>query len=247
MAATSQRSQPDPDAGPAERRVRDALVSELERAVAGVDAAPAAPAHPLATRDVPGPTPEPAASGRPIAFNAAMVRALLAGQKTQTRRPIRPLPTGEVNSSGTLWPVGRDGERLSCRLAGPGEHLWVREPWAAGPRGTEYEADVGPARAKSRTWKAGRFMARSASRLTLRVTRVSPERLTALSPAAAAAEGMPPGLFDEQADAPIVWFSRLWDQIYGRDPDLAWAANPWVWAIHFELIPKHIDALRGRD
>ena len=182
-------------------------------------------------------------NGRPISFNAAMARALLAGQKTQTRRPIKPLPTGQTMRDGIAWPAGRDGEPVECRLAAPRELLWVREPSAAGPRGVEYEADVGPKRAAGRSWRGGRYMARSASRLTLRVTSVRPERLADLSGSDAAAEGMPPGLFSDDPDTAIVWFQRLWDGIYGRDPDLSWRANPWVWAIEFRLIAKNIDAI----
>jgi hypothetical protein len=178
-------------------------------------------------------------AGRPISFNAAMARALLAGHKTQTRRPIRPLPTGRTRRDGLDWPTGPDDAPLDCRLCRVGDRLWVREPWRMGRRGIEYEADIGPAAARQLRWRAGRFMSRDASRLDLRVQWVRPERLRDLCPDAAAAEGMPPGLFNlpdqnPDGDAALAWFARLWDSFYGRS-ELSWDANPWVWAIGFRV------------
>ncbi|MEL7240525.1 MAG: hypothetical protein AAGK78_16835 [Planctomycetota bacterium] len=180
-------------------------------------------------------------SNRPISFNAAMVRALLAGQKTETRRPVRPLPTGETVRDGHAWPVGPDGEPMNCRLAAAGERLWVREPWAMTADGLAYEADFGPAEAGRQRWRPGRFMAKSNCRLWLDVTNVQAERLSEITPSAAEAEGFPPGLFhqssvsdSDRGKAAVAWFRQLWDSIYG-DGEFAWRHDPWVWAIHFKL------------
>lgn len=216
--------------GPAERRVRDQLIADLNRATGKPQ--PAAE-----------PTAEPPAKGpreKPIAFNAAMARALLAGHKTLTRRPIRPLPAGAVTVGDRRWPADAAGKALRCGLAAKGEVLWVREPWnyASNGRGYIYEADIGPAAAQGRKWRPGRFMARSASRMNLHVLSVWPERLTQTSPTDAMAEGMPPGLFTDTPasdEAAVAWFSRLWDTVYGGT-ELAWKENPWVWVVRFRVI-----------
>jgi hypothetical protein len=83
---------------------------------------------------------------RPILFSAPMVRAILEGRKTQTRRVI-PFPsTGafvlQETSDGGWWPcVSMDGESaddgtgnevpMNCRYGGAGDRLWVKETFAA--------------------------------------------------------------------------------------------------------------------
>ncbi len=162
-----------------------------------------------------------------------MMRALLAGQKTQTRRPIRPLPVGVTTLDHRPWPADAAGRPITCRLATAGSTLWVREPWAFAPDGSArlYEADLGPAAAATRSWKGGRFLPRDASRMLLDVKEVRPERLDELTDDDARAEGMPPGLFDH---LPTIWFRRLWDGIYG-DGEFASSSNPWVWVICFSV------------
>lgn len=81
---------------------------------------------------------------RPILFSAPMVRAILDGSKTQTRRVMRPqmvygnvcgifpswyLPTGP--DSGTLWPNGKEKILSMCPFGHPGDRLWVRETYFA--------------------------------------------------------------------------------------------------------------------
>lgn len=127
--------------------------------------------------------PRQTSTAKPIAFNAAMMRALLAGQKTQTRRPIRPLPVGVTTLDHRPWPADAAGRPITCRLATAGSTLWVREPWAFAPDGSArlYEADLGPAAAATRSWKGGRFLPRDASRMLLDVKEVRPERLDELT------------------------------------------------------------------
>lgn len=85
---------------------------------------------------------------RPILFNGDMVRALLAGTKTQTRRLVKPQPDDTHNGQPywhigglrTSWlqrPVGAEphwgNNPLPCPYGQPGERLWVRESWTPDP------------------------------------------------------------------------------------------------------------------
>lgn len=80
---------------------------------------------------------------RPILFNAAMVRAVLEGRKTQTRRVVKPSP--EWTEPGTAWKFSEDGHSglgwyaynddypeegalfYRCPYGQPGDRIWVRE------------------------------------------------------------------------------------------------------------------------
>lgn len=102
---------------------------------------------------------------RPILFSGSMVRALLAGTKTQTRRIMKPQPTREWAPSGGWMEIhGRDkhGELDPDRVLGhgycsddgeegyaspygvPGDRLWVRETLRRSDFGWYYGADVEP-------------------------------------------------------------------------------------------------------
>lgn len=83
---------------------------------------------------------------RPIIFNGDMVRAILSGQKTQTRRPVRPpfeihRLNGSNGTNGFLaHPDGYGGrfEPYPCPFGQPGDRLWVRETWRlADPEGED--------------------------------------------------------------------------------------------------------------
>jgi hypothetical protein len=79
---------------------------------------------------------------RPILFSAPMVRAILAGQKTQTRRIVKPVrgfehhnicrPDMMADSWSVWWHGGvtdRVGCSQDCPYGKPGDRLWVRETW----------------------------------------------------------------------------------------------------------------------
>lgn len=147
---------------------------------------------------------------RPILFSAPMVRAILNGSKTQTRRVVKLKPWHQIEErdDGTLWPwmydSDRDGDHwLPCPYGQPGDKLWVREAhwWFRDERDPEtgyyppaltiedvkYRADGNAAR---RAWRPSIHMPRWASRITLEVTGVRVERLQDISEADAVAEGI---------------------------------------------------------
>lgn len=179
---------------------------------------------------------------RPILFSGPMVRALLAGTKTQTRRIVKRyevragMPQPEWDSLLRLCPYGQ-----------PGDRLWVREAWAeVRPRGIPWPATMTVYReADNRTdyggpWKPSIHMPRRASRLTLEITGVRVERLQDISEADALAEGivqlkdggfgLPAGEHYHCAD-PRQSYLSLWEAINGPG---SVGANPWVWVVEFK-------------
>jgi hypothetical protein len=174
---------------------------------------------------------------RPILFSGEMVRAILDGRKTQTRRVVKPKP----DDSG-LW------NNDKCPYGKPGDRLWVRETFFVdGPR-IQYRADHHGA-PKETIWKPSIFMPRHASRILLEIADVRCERLRDISEADAIAEGVAsfrpvPGDGDPETlyanymnkgrlsyRKAYFSFMTLWQSINGPE---SWNANPWVWVITFK-------------
>ncbi|SIR85611.1 hypothetical protein SAMN05880566_12826 [Janthinobacterium sp. TND4EL3] len=158
-------------------------------------------------------TGKPAVKECPMLFSAPMVRALLDGRKTQTRRIVKPQPfredymaeEGVRRQFATLAPYGQ-----------PGDRIWVREtfqgPLFDGERMDEYRSDS----TKFETpefcvyaadgggapefqdaddnlvcrWRPSIHMPRWASRIQLEIVSVRVERLNDCSQADALAEGV---------------------------------------------------------
>lgn len=162
---------------------------------------------------------------RPILFSAPMVRALLAGDKTQTRRALRPQPDPTLQSATIsaaelqFRPAGLFGSETHSilrRLHRPGDRLWVRESWRtesdcyndlspsqmSGEETVLFNADAAWSTNKTvgRT-RAAMHMPRWASRLTLIVGDVRVQRLQEISDADARAEGVE----NESADPPFYY------------------------------------------
>ena len=194
------------------------------------------------------------AKERPILFSAPMVRAILAGSKTQTRRVVKThelmldrLDSLLVNPKRPgVWDYydsdDQEEHEFCCPYGVPGERLWVRETfWArkgifpnAVPGYHDlvfYRADPDPAPNLDRplTWKPSIFMPRWASRLTLEITEVRLERLMSITHADAIAEG----ITGEQS--PRAGYAALWDTINAKR-GFDWASNPWVWALTFKML-----------
>lgn len=141
---------------------------------------------------------------RPILFRAPMVRALLNGSKTQTRRavkfPIKCLDTGcELAGSELSHELARRPEL--CPYGQPGDRLWVRETYFGNhylhpnepedERELHYRADgYENFEGEQIVWRPSIFMPRWACRLELEITRVRVERLQRCSHSDAVAEGV---------------------------------------------------------
>lgn len=156
---------------------------------------------------------------RPILFSAPMVRAILDGRKTQTRRIVKPQPERDEQYGGFHWPSHAARSMLTikdmsaaCPYGTRGERLWVREthaPFSVGegldtpvPECVAYRAtceDDGFDYVNGRgevthltvtKWTPSIFMPRWASRIDLEVTGVRVERLHDISEDDAKAEGI---------------------------------------------------------
>lgn len=182
---------------------------------------------------------------KPILFSTAMVQAIRAGKKTQTRRT----------------PYG-------CRR----ERLWVRETWATS-RGLDHVppgrlAEGAPIQYKAGgsnlmsgdplvdrgRWRPSIHMPRWAARLELLIEDIRVERLQAMSAGDALAEGIirvniPPNedhpalvgytVYPDDGKAglsvsPIECYAALWDSINGKRAP--WDSNPWVWVVSFRMV-----------
>ena len=176
---------------------------------------------------------------RPIIFSGPMVRAILDGRKTQTRRVVKPQPdeVKDPNAKVALITCLRfyqAGKEHSCPYGAPGDRLWVRETFAMeSPTCPVYLADQTDKTTVER-WKPSIHMPRWASRLTLEIVSVRVERSQDISEKDAAAEGCEP---KPEKDHDIFKFTKgyetLWKSINGFG---SWALNPWVWVIEFKKL-----------
>lgn len=184
---------------------------------------------------------------RPIIFSAQMVRAILAGAKSQTRRPMRTQPVADGKWAGG-WKFGSGLKTVSivspliadaCPHGQPGDRLWVREAFIRVDRRTDgwgldvYAADYAPDDRPKHHWKSPIHMRRTASRITLEITGVRVERLQDISEADAQAEGCGETVNYEAGRTYAAEYRELWDQINGA---CAWDANPWVWVLEFRRV-----------
>jgi hypothetical protein len=178
-----------------------------------------------------------------------MVRAILKGQKSVTRRVVRPQPATRPSAAGS--PYG-------CR----GDRLWVKETyWAFGewtvstgtggktrwtfndrtePSGEAYQyaAELPDVAAPKRragltTWwrRPALFMPRRVSRLTLEIEDVTIDRIHDVSEREVAEEGIVAA--STTPGAALAAWRDLWIRING---EASWVENPWVWAIRFHVL-----------
>ena len=199
----------------------------------------------------------------PILFNGDMVRAILDGRKTVTRRAVKykysntemKMHTdkygtrlieiqedieGEThgkNPDGSTW-----HKLLPYIEKSPpyrsGDILYVREAWTyhdGAVDGIIYKARCPEKLAKSKKWHPSIHMPKKAARIWLKVTDVRVEPLKDIDTLGCQQEGI-----DITGHGVFKRFSSLWDSTI-RKADIdryGWAANPWVWVIEFERCEK---------
>ena len=199
---------------------------------------------------------------RPILFNAEMVRAVLDGRKTQTRR-IRGLD--EINKNPDVWIrsdlwdmdvsprfnflnknlADEPFMTIGCPYGVPGDRLWVRETFGRNGcgccpihfRATEPDW-LNNSSNPSSQWFPPLHMSRGLSRINLEIVSVRVERVQDISEDDAKAEGCS-GMIelrkDELMTLPQHWFANLWDSI-NEKKGFGWDMNPWVWVIEFKEV-----------
>lgn len=197
----------------------------------------------------------------PMIFNTEMVKALIDGRKTVTRRPIQPTPSVEEDFSDDGYSKviiykGRELMPFQCPYGSVGDLIYVRETFrlysntdecgcydhcSCPPNGTPlYFATHDDGESK---WKPSIHMPRSISRLTLKVSDVRIEQIQDITDEQAIDEGIsshpslpawlsPVGYHT----TPIYAYEELWNSLYSN-----WEENPYVWVIEFEVIRKNVD------
>ncbi|WP_300727266.1 hypothetical protein [Pseudomonas sp.] len=203
---------------------------------------------------------------RPALFNGDMVRAILEGRKTVTRRAIKVQP--HIDASGNFCvgssnygqdlcgkPVTKHFVNGCCPYGKPGDRLWVRETCfindyreSSVPEGERadceihYRADGIPdfeGEEELIRWRPSIHMPRWASRILLEVTDVRVERLQDITEEQALAEGI-----KKHSDGGY----HVEDGKYYSDSPIEsfaglwssvggdWDANPWVWCVSFKRV-----------
>lgn len=191
---------------------------------------------------------------RPIIFSGPMVRAILDGRKTQTRRVIK-----EKHRAGSMASQMRF---QLCPYGQPGDRLWVRETWGLHDQGFDtseessfpiYRADTD--RPEPARWRSSIHMPREACRLVLEVTDLRFELLQDISEADAIAEGINVIRIGSGYHDRYTAVDRSWSDAIEQDPDIhatahaayrelwtsiksaeSWNDNPWVWVIKFARV-----------
>ncbi|HCP3738880.1 TPA: hypothetical protein ODM79_002901 [Escherichia coli] len=185
---------------------------------------------------------------RGMIFNDEMVRAILGGNKTQTRRIVEEKFYGRAVAAELL--------AKHCPYGQPGDRIWVRETYRVHGKATDvatlvYRASVRNSwteqthrvpvevcnKPVSEKWTPSIHMPRWASRILLEITDVRVERLRDMSEADAKEEGASPAMYKITPPEAVyrVGFGDIWRSIYGQDN---WLSNPWVWVIEFKRIQE---------
>jgi hypothetical protein len=185
---------------------------------------------------------------RPILFSAPMVRAVLDGSKTQTRRVVKDKHIDAAPPVAFFQYL-----REHCPYGQLGDRLWVRETFMHSPADYCWEASVSIPCRQAETayradfpdieqhrgvgWSPSIHMPRGLSRIDLEITGVRVERLQDISEQDAIAEGTAGGHgaipgYGYNA-TPTEHYRWLWESLNGPG---SWDANPWVWVIEFRRI-----------
>lgn len=185
----------------------------------------------------------------PILFSAPMVRAILSGQKTQTRRIAKLTDAAHVKEprGHRRWHPADPDAKNASPYGQPGDRLWVSEKFRLigegpgdkvewfGREKIQYFADEDQSYIGK--YRPSIHMPRWASRITLEITDVRVERLQDISEDDAIAEGVYAGFLEydngEGTETAKESFALLWNSLNGSG---SWKSNPWVWVVEFKRI-----------
>lgn len=204
---------------------------------------------------------------KPILFNTEMVRAILDGRKTVTRRLVKflsrknPNWTGYVKDGLMLY-NGRNEPCIKKAPYQPGDILYVRESYSELSFGYVYKADGENIDHLGNVikWHPSIHMPKEAARIWLKVTDVRVERLQEMKPVDVIKEGAYPDCWDclntygesgsqccygteeqcSKCDEVMMEWEKLWISTIKKSNlnRYGWNANPWVWIIEFERCEK---------
>ena len=203
---------------------------------------------------------------KPILFNTEMVRAILDGRKTCTRRLVRFLPgenpqwTGYIRDGLMLY-NGKNEPCIRKAPYQPGDTLYVRETWKKAPNGYYYYEDWQRGDIADLTkWKPSIHMPKEAARIWIKIMNVRVERLQEMKPLDVIKEGAYSDCWDclntygesgsqccygteeqcSQCDEVMMEWEKLWTSTIKKSNlnRYGWDANPWVWVIEFERCEK---------
>lgn len=190
---------------------------------------------------------------RPILFNTDMVKAILDGRKTVTRRCVK---AKSINACGFYVTFRKSDnafmgvydydenemqyDNQQTQPAYLGDILYVRETWNKCGKGYRYKVDwEKDGIADITKWRPSIHMPKEAARIWLKVTDVRVERLQNISGMDVLKEGVNSHVHPE-ADYFDVnqreMFQSLWNSTIDKKQidTYGWEANPWVWVIEFE-------------
>lgn len=193
----------------------------------------------------------------PMLFNTEMVKAILDGRKTCTRRLVKFLPgknpqwTGYIKDGLMLY----NGKNEPCIRKAPyqsGDILYVRETWHKYTKRVGngeschlaefygYKASIANSEDANEPWKPSIHMPAEAARIWLKVTDVRVEQLQNITEAGAINEGCIDDIEYAKGKSARNHFIGLWNNtIKKSDIDIyGWDANPWVWVIEFRRCEK---------
>lgn len=185
---------------------------------------------------------------KPILFNTEMVKAILEGRKTVTRRVVKfkdgknPGWTGYIKDGITLY----NGTNEPCNIQAPyqiNDVLYVRETWSEWTGGYIYKAWSDPfpqpGEATIMNWHPSIHMPKEAARIFLKVTDVRVERLQEIDIEGIRNEGLSSmAVHAGDMEIALEEWKILWDSTIKKDKIefYGWDANPFVWVIAFEKI-----------
>jgi len=173
---------------------------------------------------------------KPILFNTDMVKAILDGRKTMTRRVCK-LDTANFDydlKDKDYGPFLQNeyGDSINVKELAPyqpGDILYVRETWAEVNGIYIYKADEDATPLK---WRPSIHMPKEAARIWLEVTDVRVERLQKITYDDCLSEGM----WDYGTDVDtLIAYQELWQSLNAKK-GYGWYENPWVWVYEFKRL-----------